>query len=82
MKTAFIRIVDGIYTDQYALGMIDFTHLYWKRYEGSERPSKAQIKQGWVYHVAQLKGMAEGLYEAVEEWLHDQRELENVGFAA
>jgi hypothetical protein len=33
-----------------------------------------------VFHVAQLKGMGDGLYDVVMEWLSGARELENVGF--
>jgi hypothetical protein len=81
MKTAFIRIVDGKFVENYMLGTIDATHVFMRRFEGFEKPSEAQIQQSWIYHIAQLKGMAEGLYEAVNEWLHGQRNLDNTAFA-
>lgn len=81
MKTGTIFIVNGTYVDNYAVGEIDATHVYLKRYK-VEEPTEDEIRRGSVYHVAQLKGMAQGLYEAVWEWLQGKRELQNVGFAA
>lgn len=81
MKTGTVFIVDGKFTDHYAIGEIDCTHVYLKRYSG-EVPSEEEVEGGHVYHVAQLKGMAEGFYEAVWEWLRGKRELRNVGFAS
>jgi peroxiredoxin len=81
MKTGTIKIIDGKYTDHFALGEIDFTHIYLKPYTGS-KPPDVVIENGHVYHVAQLKTTAEGLYEAIIEWLAGARELENEIFIA
>ena len=81
MKTGTMYIVDGKFTDQYALGKIDSTHVFLKRYKG-ERPSENDISNGHVFHIAQLKGMADGLYEIVTEWLSGDRQMINIGFEA
>lgn len=79
MKTGTVYIIDGKYTDQFALGEIDATHVYLKLFTG-KKPSEIEIENGHVFHVAQLKGMGDGLYDVVMEWLSGARELENVGF--
>lgn len=81
MKTGTFFVVDGKYTDHYAIGEIDCTHIYLKTYKGN-MPKSEEITKGHVFHVAQLKGMAEALFETVIEWLAGAREIENVGFLA
>ncbi len=79
MKTGTLHVIDGKYTDHFALGEIDPTHVYLKLYTGT-KPSEIEIENGHVFHVAQLKGMGEGLYEAVVEWIAGARELNDEGF--
>jgi len=81
MRTGTVNVIDGRYTDQFALGEIDCTHVYLKPYTGS-KPSETAIESGHVFHIAELKGMGEGLYEAVLEWLAGARELDYEGFKA
>lgn len=81
MRTGTVYVIDGRYTNQFALGEIDCTHVYLKSYT-SRKPSETAIESGHVFHIAELKGMGEGLYEAVLEWLSGARELDHEGFKA
>jgi hypothetical protein len=80
MRTGTITIKENRDLDRFALGVIDRTHFFLKPYEGHKAPTVEEIRDGHVYHVAQLKNLAEGLYEALDEWLAGQRELRNAIF--
>jgi hypothetical protein len=77
MKTVRVSVKSGRFVDMYALGIIDATHLYFKRYEG-EVPTLSQIETGHVYHVAQLNGIADGFYSSVWSWMQGATSTEEL----
>lgn len=73
-------LVDGMFTDTWAVAIVDPTHIYMSVYV-SKMPSAREIQErGAVYHIAQIKGMAKGLYEAVQSWVNGRGSLDNEVF--
>jgi hypothetical protein len=85
MKKARITLLDGDFRDNFVLGMIDISHVYWKlattekldhpvvRYIKGEKATDDEVREGCQLHVLQLPRV---MYKDVLAWLQGVKEID------